>query len=1531
MITTTDNFIITTARQGQDPYADAYYNKQVRPCFYVEIFEGSIYDLIGIENVGGTPSMQIWKRLNVVEMTYNAQQGQSKSINFILPKDLFETDGYLNYNYDTGIYTANNGTKLSKYLVRSYEGYCENVYPYTEHVLKRFTGIIESIIPKEDGTIEVNAVDYSTIFLNALNYNYPDINSYRDLVYTDSNETLQEAILNTTQNYIMLPSNTVRVAGDKIRIGSEIMVILLLDTVTPGKALVQRLSGLSTHGVNDRIYIGDGFLVMPEDVYNDRLLSKYVPAYDNWLVKDAIRDICIKARFPLSKLVFDYVGETTLRLGASEKYPYMKTRPVMDSYLNTQTGLIRQTQNSLYNSDSQKGYMKLERKLYTGLDDDAFSEAKFKFEFGKNLWDCILSIVDGFGFRVYFDADGNLTIKGVRQYTQVRPIETTQETQLIENHVWYWKRWNINALSAPRRYTFSLATTACGIKFRFVANDTATDSMVVKLVKDNAGTFEPIGSNITLPALKPYQFYELEAYLATRSEDVLTAGTYGVELVSTVSNPAYFNGFMYLNNYDETSIYDADATINANIESLVNSIVDVRNQMTVIGQPKSQVPLISRVKDITSIWGGAYNIKTMTEDGTPFTNTSPFLDGRYDKYETLKTNTGSVIITASTGTTIKKLAIYLSAQNTPLGTTISIYQTGNLVTPIATHTIVANDLGEAGLVLWFSTPYNQIKVVSNIDLKISEIETYEDDPAYNFTGFKKETLIVKQNITDKATNDWLAYVQLEMHRRNIKSLNFPIFGNPMLETGDCILANAPQISANYDMRLWITGISTTISKINYTMSLSLVALPPAPSYTQPPTPEVASMNDVYDFAVNKYKVGTNELLYSADYKDPVYYQFALKEAITTTTQTTIKIDNSPAEWLDGLSPYDRLITGAIAVIGGEHLEIVSKALEHGDGTTLNVVVVRGKDYTTPATYALPNALFQNQVVKSFTPPDHFLTFGFALPEAKKVQFVVGVKRLNQVVAYVMEEKHIPAGVYKRENGIRWDGGINFAKVWPDTVDKIYLGPQESFNMMYNRMFNTLANSQWENPLNNYYSYNFDQDSYMSYAYGQGVAGTYAATSNGWRKTPYQWNAQIIVKPVLEGYNGSRALVPAITKTVDIQVVAPTYKLTWGDITPTTGTISQFTVITAGVKIYKDGVAQDLNDAVYFDVFVATENGGNVNKINAPNAGDDTGRRWVSSIGLITFFTWDMTDSQGKFVKAGKYKFCLQNVFDIYGEGVEVIKISSGVNIIDGSLRGKVNNNINVSSPFIKADYTLEGGWSINHALDSNFLRSKTSYDEWPGEVIAERETHNFATVVEKRNVYMSSKIESKGGHQLDDAYLSIKFVKQNVTKAWTWDAITRKSPFSLVTEQVKGREINALHEYFFSFYFKATKITGATSFTVFQLWNLYAIIGYKDTNGDLKYYTTPFSNMPDTVNAWDQAYVHFSPSNMPNGVTIESIGIESRACNGEVAGMLTAKWGTDGITLGIDSIQFGLGLTPPATYQDPSGGPRISDLFTVEA
>jgi len=100
--------------------------------------------------------------------------------------------------------------------------------------------------------------------------------------------------------------------------------------------------------------------------------------------------------------------------------------------------------------------------------------------------------------------------------------------------------------------------------------------------------------------------------------------------------------------------------------------------------------------------------------------------------------------------------------------------------------------------------------------------------------------------------------------------------------------------------------------------------------------------------------------------------------------------------------------------------------------------------------------------------------------------------------------------------------------------------------------------------------------------------------------------------------------------------------------------------------------------------------------------------------------------------------------------------------------------------------------------------------------------------------------------------------------------------------------------------------------------------------------------MPDTVNAWDQAYVHFSPSNMPNGVTIESIGIESRACNGEVAGMLTAKWGTDGgmlaakwgtdgITLGIDSIQFGLGLTPPATYQDPSGGPRISDLFTVEA
>ena len=297
MINTFDNFIITTARQGQLGYVDTNYNKQIRPCAYVKVFEGSIYDLVGIENVGGTPT---WNRLNIIEMTNNAQQGQSRSINFILPKDEFETNGNLNYNYDTGIYTSNSGIKLGKYIVEAYEGYCENEYPYTEHAIKRFTGIIESIIPKEDGTIEVSAVDYSTIFLNALNYNYPDINSYRDLPYTDSNETLQQS-MDTDDTFIILPSNTARIAGDKIRIGSEIMVILYKDTVVPGKLFVQRMASISSHSAGDKVYISDSFLVMPEDVYNDRLLSKYVPAYDNWKLTDAIRDICIKAKFPLSK------------------------------------------------------------------------------------------------------------------------------------------------------------------------------------------------------------------------------------------------------------------------------------------------------------------------------------------------------------------------------------------------------------------------------------------------------------------------------------------------------------------------------------------------------------------------------------------------------------------------------------------------------------------------------------------------------------------------------------------------------------------------------------------------------------------------------------------------------------------------------------------------------------------------------------------------------------------------------------------------------------------------------------------------------------------------------------------------------------------------------------------------------------------------------------------------------------------------------------------------------------------------------
>ena len=778
-----DNFILQTVNNNISGKSNS-----VSSCFYCEIFEGGFfdyhaknkcdfypnsgYDKITASKTRGEVSYDysiyrsdttFWKKIYPMSFEKNFAIGQSKTITITVPYQSFVQ------NIANGTFLENKGSfllnlTLSKgFLIRLYTGFYSDdstagVYQDDDgqHTIRQFTGIINDISPSEkDGTITISASDYSVIFLNQLNYNYPDIISYRDA-----------------------PEDTIDV------------------TV-----------GGSTYKSPIRI--------QPENLFLESANQQFVPAYDNWKVTDAIRDLCIKTSFPVERINFDFQNKEKQRLGKANEYPFMKTQ---SKYVQTSKTTIE------------------EMVQIAGIDTESLDKAKYKLDFGKNLWDCMTSICEDFGYRLFFDEDGILNIKDVDAGEFFQSFSGT-ELQIIESHIYGWLVQDISNGSCSTVNNKS----NCKIEARFVSGDTELSFTTIDIYIGQTCI-----KQIPLRALNKYDFETLVLF-----ESESPSGEFTIKC----SSSAYLNCLFY---YDEemqnAPIISLDSTKNSKITQAVLSSQEIRNQVICIGKPLAEEPLISKAVDYTSIYGGqniiskiVYNngSSNITQDKGGF-----FTNGKKDKYAKALFHPHLFDVYCFEVPRIIKL--YLKPDKSYIGKTIYVASAGVNIYKV----IEDSDLTNAGMVFhspsgtMFQGSYHVNISCDDVDIYISEVEIFTKDPSYNYVGYLKEMIIVKDNVSDKATNDWTTKAMIEAHRGNSHTVQAEAIGIPFLKVGNCVDIYAPELGFANDKKFYITSITENGSDISYVSKISLSAIPPTKSILYIPDVDSSKFtNDIYDFTI----------------------------------------------------------------------------------------------------------------------------------------------------------------------------------------------------------------------------------------------------------------------------------------------------------------------------------------------------------------------------------------------------------------------------------------------------------------------------------------------------------------------------------------------------------------------------------------------------------------------------------------------------------------------------------------------------------
>lgn len=313
----------------------------------------------------------------------------------------------------------------------------------------------------------------------------------------------------------------------------------------------------------------DSYMDMPDDSGFDRYrdsitVDNYIQAYDNWLLEYAVRDLCIKANFPID---YANIYKSNIRLPKGvDNYPFLSK-------------------------------------------DDSGSLA-YEFGYGDRLWDIIGKLADSFGYYFGFSPDGQFQFLPIGNWEFKKPNSFiyTEDFDFIgndfssDNPTWTYITNQSNPSSGSviieniegqnlRLYT--LADKSEGIISASIFKLDSSGDIVETVI----GEFNVKG---TMDDSSPITANYIDIFANT--EDYV-GGTLSVKVISGYVAIA---GYGY--NSDNLSSVSYIFTTDNDIQSdrLEISTDDMVNQVVVIGQSKSGRQIAVKAIDEWSIYGGRF-------------------------------------------------------------------------------------------------------------------------------------------------------------------------------------------------------------------------------------------------------------------------------------------------------------------------------------------------------------------------------------------------------------------------------------------------------------------------------------------------------------------------------------------------------------------------------------------------------------------------------------------------------------------------------------------------------------------------------------------------------------------------------------------------------------------------------------------------------------------------------------------------------------------------------------------------------------